>query len=85
MTLWSKSCHALCCWLLGLLRGHTWPLYGLHGCHSLHRWLHPLLLLLLLRLVGVVLGRSLFDEGCHELWVGLQDVENLLLLLGGAW
>jgi hypothetical protein len=30
----------------------------------------------------VVLGRSLLDESRHELGVGLEDVEDLLLLLG---
>jgi hypothetical protein len=35
-----------------------------------------------LGLLQLVLGRSLLDESCHERGVGLEDVEDLLLLLG---
>lgn len=73
-----------------LLRHHPWPLHLVcHGCHGLHSCLGPhglgvLLWGLLLRLVGLVLCCPLFNEGSHEVGIRFEDVENLLLLLGGA-
>lgn len=80
MTLrWAESRHALCVWLLRLLRWHARSLDTLQGCHGLHCGLHALLLLLLW-LAGI-LRCPLLDESCHELRVGLEDVKHLLLLL----
>lgn len=84
LPLHSKSCHALWSGLLCLLlRRHAGSRHCLHCCHVL-RCVHALLRLLLLRLVGVVLGGPLFDEGGHELRVRFEDVQHLLLLLGRA-
>lgn len=84
LPLCSKSRHALWSGLLRLLlRRHARSWHRLHCCHGL-RCMHALLHLLLLRLVGVVLGGPLFDEGGHELWVRFEDVQHLLLLLGRA-